>query len=428
MLPALDIQFSEASQRLTPNDMIPIEIIAANNTPVEIQTTLALEIGDHGTFVKQLCLASGETTRIQWELALPDSFIAIPVTLRASEPIRQEIQRFLCMEYKEHLVADLTQLRHTAGQRLRGEGEMPYDHPGTLALVMSSRNTLDGTPLDGFHMHPPYATKTGYVFAYWELTLPPEPARFDFALGFKSGSSSQDGCVFEVEVELQGKTTALFSEQYQQLGAWARRSVDLSSFAGESIRLKLITDAGPDDNTYSDWALWGAPRIMLQEPIREIRLREAVSHNRYSAPPAPVADLTIADLGAIRAAHVSLEGAGVDGGAYEAYVYLNDVRAGVLPPSGSDTEWQELAVPLSEEALRRIKPFNTLTIRNPNHDYMKLRNACLYFELEDERKGSSYLAPGPWSSGAGWPHEEGESVPIGHDIGPIRLDIPVSTR
>jgi len=44
-------------------------------------------------------------------------------------------------------------------------------------------------------------------------------------------------------------------------------TADLSPFAGKTIRLKLIADVGPNDNSQADWASWGEPVVRLKRTI-----------------------------------------------------------------------------------------------------------------------------------------------------------------
>lgn len=427
ILPPLEIQFGEDDIHVPIGESMVIETIITSNLPGKIDAACELRIGDLAPIHGAIALEQGKPQSVHWETEVPGTPVAQPLTVNvAGADARVEKTRFLCMEPASQVIADLMEVSYTPGQCLRGEEEMPYDHPGTLAMVMSSRETLDEITLDGLHMHPPYADKTGYVFVVYQIDLPEEPARLDFALGFRPGSSTEDGCVFEVRVTADGKEETLFSEQYQTLGHWARRTVDLSAYAGMSIHLKLVTDAGPDDNTYSDWALWGAPSIVRDAPLLRVRLIEVEPLDAYKAPPEPLENLTLHDLGSIKAAHIAFEGANIDAGDYAAYLYFNNIRVGTLPPAGAGAVWEGKTLSLPREALDRIGPLNTVVIRNPNHDFMKVRNLCLHFELQDGRKGSSYLAAGVYCSAAGWKYEEGLAVNIGHDLPTIRLDIPLA--
>jgi hypothetical protein len=220
-------------------------------------------------------LAPGESAEASWTLAAEPAIDGRTIALSLTWPDgTTDLRRHLRVKPEEWVVADLFQQSYLAGQCQRGELEAPYDPAGTLAFVVPCREALGGTALNGLHMHPPYAGKTGYVFATYEVTLPEGRPRLDFALGFRSGSTTQDGCVFEVQVTHDARDTSVFKEQYRTLDAWAHRSADLSAFAGHRVRIKLIADAGPADNTHSDWALWGAPRVVMADPMVRLLVDE----------------------------------------------------------------------------------------------------------------------------------------------------------
>ena len=75
--------------------------------------------------------------------------------------------------------------------------------------------------------------------------------------------------------------------------------------------------------------------------------------------------------------------------------------------------------------MRSIEPINTVVIKNPNSDCMKVRAVCLHFVLDDGRRGSSWVDSGPYCSSAGWPYEEGICVPTGSDLPEMVLTIPL---
>jgi len=110
------------------------------------------------------------------------------------------------------------------------------------------------------------------VFAAYSIDLPREAAVFDFWLGMRSaaGIDPTDGATYKVVVlDPAGKAHELFSEHYAAR-QWKRAEVDLARFAGQRIRLKLIADCGPKDNTTADHTLWGEPRVVLTTKLLRI--------------------------------------------------------------------------------------------------------------------------------------------------------------
>ena len=49
--------------------------------------------------------------------------------------------------------------------------------------------------------------------------------------------------------------------------AWQPIEADLSRWAGQTIRLKLIADVGTNHNSGGDWAGWGDPRLETLGPV-----------------------------------------------------------------------------------------------------------------------------------------------------------------
>jgi hypothetical protein len=54
---------------------------------------------------------------------------------------------------------------------------------------------------------------------------------------------------------------------------WKPMAADLSQFRGRTIRLKFVTDVGPDDNSNADWACWGEPKIVVSRPVGRFEIR-----------------------------------------------------------------------------------------------------------------------------------------------------------
>lgn len=274
-------------------------------------------------------------------------------------------------------------------------------------------------------MHPPYKHGVGYVYAEFPAALPAGSPWLEFDLGFRDGSTSRDGCRFRVSVEHEGKRAVVFDEVYAALGAWAPRQVDLSAYAGEEVAVRLEADVGANDDSYSDWACWGAPRITLGQDVLAVELYDEEPHLPILPAPAPLPGLTAAELGEAASAELRFETCGADAGAYESFVYFNGVALGPTPGSGTDTAWVPAAMPLDEEALATLAPMNDVVVRNPNRDYMKVRRFCVHFTLKDGRAGSSWIDAGPFTSARGWAYAEGEAVPVGADLPTARLKIAV---
>lgn len=172
-----------------------------------------------------------------------------------------------------------------AGMVLRGDTERELD--GTSgASFRPDRLRSGGIERDGFFCHPPYRGAVGYTFAVFPLELPDEQIVLRFYTGLRDGSTSQDGVLFKVAIQDQrGAERELFSRLWHQL-RWGKWAVDLSPFRGQRVRLKLICDVGPDDNSISDWACWGDVAVVAKEP----RMTAEITQHRPTAPAVPARD------------------------------------------------------------------------------------------------------------------------------------------
>ena len=162
----------------------------------------------------------------------------------------------------------------------------------------------------------------------------------------------------------------------------------------------------------------------MGQDVMAVEIHETKPAPAFLPPPKRLKGLRAEDLSRIVSAEIELETAGVQGGRYASYLYLNGIKIGPVPPSRSDTIWHAGSVPVPKDALQTIGRTNRLVIKNPGCDYMKVRKLCLRFKLSDGREGSSWVDVGPYTSAKGWLHEEGQSVPIGLDLPTMRLIVP----
>ena len=151
----------------------------------------------------------------------------------------------------------------TWGCCLRGEKEIPGDS-SSGATFHFGENSCGGIEKEGYFAHPPYVSGVGYTFGRFDVDVPSEPALLKFSIGLRDGSTSRDGVVFRVVARAQGRDENPVFEKHWEKTEWSEESADLSDFAGQKVTLKLITDVGPGNNSHSDWASWGDPRIVLK--------------------------------------------------------------------------------------------------------------------------------------------------------------------
>jgi hypothetical protein len=122
----------------------------------------------------------------------------------------------------------------------------------------------------GIFAHPPYVGGVGYTFGVTPpIAIPNEPCDLRAFIGIKDGGDVSDGVLFKV-LALDDAGEHRLVEEFWAKREWKEITADLSAFTGKKIRLKFVTDVGPNDNSIADWASWGEPRIVLKSPVLRI--------------------------------------------------------------------------------------------------------------------------------------------------------------
>ncbi len=268
-----------------PGDSLPAAIEARNNTGRPVELSVALTAAPDGRCRPEtlvLTLPPGQAGSAAASVTLPWREGSTALTARVSTPGGERtFARTFTAAWSEPALLDLTSPAAgcTRGFCARGQaevasGEDAHTEDGSFHPDRMRSGTVEKACL---FSHPPYGRhRAGYAFAVFEVPLPAEPpARFDVAIGMRSaeGISPTDGVTFKVLViDPAGTAHELFSEHYAAR-AWKPVSVDLAPYAGQRIRLNLIADCGPQDDTTADHALWGEPRIVLQKPHLHAEVR-----------------------------------------------------------------------------------------------------------------------------------------------------------
>jgi hypothetical protein len=209
-------------------------------------------------------LAPLQEATLTLEYLLPSEPALFPIAITFTSPHGRQVARYqLHVRHAQALVTDVAALKPTnTGMAFRGKAEGPLNTAATGAQFFPSRRVVGGAQRQGFFCHPPYKGGVGYAFGEFRLTLPDAPCIFETWVGFADGSSTSDGCVFSVQVEASGKWETVASVQHAELKVWKALRADLAKYKGQQIRLLLVTDVGPKDDSNSDWACWGDPRIV----------------------------------------------------------------------------------------------------------------------------------------------------------------------
>jgi len=121
---------------------------------------------------------------------------------------------------------------------------------------------------DGIFAHPPWqavpgrtAQGLGDTFGEFELDLPRNrTAELCFDVGLRDGVEGRsDGVTFAVQVNGEERFSTHWAES-----EWSEQRVALDDFAGQRVRLRLVTSVGPAGDASFDWAVWGRPRVRLR--------------------------------------------------------------------------------------------------------------------------------------------------------------------
>lgn len=335
--------------------------------------------------------------------------------------LSQRFERGLCTL---RAVAPLVELpeKWTAGMCLRG-GKETTDFGQTRAAV-SDRDLTSGEVIKrAIFMHPPYIGGTGYCFALYDpVTLPATPAAaFRAVVGKGDGSYDGDGILYKLVVVDEAGQEKVVAEKLVTKHEWTPIEADLSPWAGKKIRLKLISDVGPADESSGDWAGWAEMRIETLAPkLYRILDPDAEAYRRLPAP-YPATGLTVADLRQAKSGWLRYDGKGLAGtGEYATEAVLNGISLGHMAPAGgSETNGifeERVGVRLTPEAIRSLGVRNRFAIRNPRHDCFSVRRFWIELELADGRRASSEITAATYSQPVGWLYAEGISVPENAEI------------
>ncbi|MGQ9731940.1 MAG: hypothetical protein ACUVX8_11805, partial [Candidatus Zipacnadales bacterium] len=311
--------------------------------------------------------------------------------------------------------------RYETGMCLRG-GKETNDWGNTLAYVAAGDTSCGNVTKRGFRAHPPYVGGVGYSFVLYEtLQLPNQPCVFRAWVGKGDGSDLGDGILYKVEVVDADGNRTVVGQRLVATHTWLPLEADLTPWAGQEVRLKMIADVGEAENSVGDWACWADLRI--ESPTETLTYALAKNPERYRRErgPYPVKGLTIADLRNAIAGAVHYDGIGLEGGGqHYTKAVLNDIELGNMTPAGgSETAgvWAEdVSVPLTREAIATLGRRNSFRIENPGRDWFKVRRFWVKLTLADGRKCSSDIAAVVFTQPPTWPYAEGIKVPHGQDI------------
>ena len=126
------------------------------------------------------------------------------------------------------------------------------------ASFQKTEVSIAGIRKSAIDAHPPWQGISGDTFGEWNLSLPDSShIRLEFDIGLAEDSENSDGVTFIVSI--QGDE--IFHRHHTEQ-KWEQIHLDLTTYRGEDIKLRLTTNPGPKKDTGWDWARWGEPKIV----------------------------------------------------------------------------------------------------------------------------------------------------------------------
>ena len=380
--------------------------------------TALVQFGDQR---RDIQLPAGDVAQLAFERTVPDEeqIQELPLTVAVGDLIYQQTW-WAKTEYGTQSLGSLSESIQT-GERLRGGPEKSLDGR-SLAVAQWTERACGNESKKCLFMHPPYSGGVGYAFALFEpSTLPREPhAAFRCEVGKGDGSDPGDGVLFQVAVVDETGAETIVAEKQWIEHAWTPLEADLSRWSGRQIRIKLIADAGPQDNSSGDWGCWADLRMESLVPVLVTTIHNQQVSLAREPGPFPATDLTLESIRGAQKAVLHFQGIGLEhGGQYISQACLNGVPLGDLPAAGgreAEGIWSDAEFVLPAAAIVSLQEWNELTLQNPGEDSFKVRNFWLAVELADGRQVSSQVTRSVFTQPGTWPYAEGMGVPFGHEI------------
>jgi len=140
------------------------------------------------------------------------------------------------------------------------------DKSGASAYVQSVAS--GGTTQRGWSIHPPYRGGVGYTFLLSGLVVVPEIPNLVLSIdvGLRTGGDASDGVLYKIVV-VEDETFTSVAEVLWDKKSWGTLQADLTKWAGKTVRVKLIADVGPNNNSTADWACIANIRWEMTKPM-----------------------------------------------------------------------------------------------------------------------------------------------------------------
>lgn len=306
------------------------------------------------------------------------------------------------------------------GVAYRGKKEKS-DLRGTKAYIKKGLATCGNITKKGILIQPPWKGGTGYTFLLFKDLLIPKTQSLTFRalVGKRDGSNLGDGLLYKVAVIDDSGKERIVSSLPVTSHNWKQIEADLSEYAGKTINIKLIADAGKNDNPNGDWGCFADIRIenLKAEIQSKVYSVKDIKKGNYE-----IAELSLKLLKNAKKGWLCYDGIGLAGAdsKYTSFAVLNGLELGNMTKANGNAVkniWTiDSKVELSKKAIRNLSFINTFTLKNPNRDYFKIANFHIELELADGRKCSSYISQQIFSQPQNWKYGEGNKIPFGENI------------
>ena len=157
--------------------------------------------------------------------------------------------------------------------RLGENVEVITQQPGWSGSDQTTGINMDRTYVDrgdqrpAISVHPPWKAGWGVVWLDYLIQLPnTKPLFLDFATAMRDNTGKEppsDGVQFQIFVApTETDEFTLLFDRFSDAKRWEEARVDLSTFAGHKVYLRLLTSPGPKHDTTCDQAYWADPIIV----------------------------------------------------------------------------------------------------------------------------------------------------------------------
>ncbi|MBL7223750.1 MAG: zinc dependent phospholipase C family protein [Candidatus Brocadiae bacterium] len=142
-----------------------------------------------------------------------------------------------------------------------GWGEKPSGARFDLAALTVEGRSRIAIVTDG-----PWLNGAGGVSGTFRLRLPKTGGKVIFRalVGLHGERTRSDGVSFRVIVADAARKPHRLLDQHSASHTLRPVVIDLSRFAGQEIKLSLISDAGPNDDPGWDWGAWVEPLLLVE--------------------------------------------------------------------------------------------------------------------------------------------------------------------